>query len=104
MGSDPGVSGSRRRCSQRKYDKLGPDAEKYEGVLTTRRTTPTRYQEPTERGMLFIIALVLPLAGCQGERLRETTQPEQGELLKFGRKSLRGIAPQRPNRSNGSES
>ena len=81
MGSDPGVSGSRRRCSQRKYDKLGPDAEKYEGVLAMRPTTPTRYQGPTVRGMLFIFARVLPLAGCQGERLRETTQPEQGELF-----------------------
>ena len=46
-----------------------------------RPTTPTRYQGPTVRGMLFIIALVLPLAGCQGERLRETTQPGQGELF-----------------------
>jgi hypothetical protein len=32
------------------------------------------------RAYLFIIAFVLPLAGCQGERLRETTQPGQGEL------------------------
>jgi hypothetical protein len=33
------------------------------------------------RALLFMIALVLPLAGCQGERLRETTQPGQGELF-----------------------
>ena len=33
------------------------------------------------RALLFIIALVLPLAGWDGERLRETTQPGPGALF-----------------------
>ena len=32
------------------------------------------------RTLLFIFALVLPLAGCQGERLREITPPGLGTV------------------------
>ena len=33
------------------------------------------------RAVLLMVVLVFPLAGCQGDRLRDTTQPSQRELF-----------------------
>ena len=42
---------------------------------------PEYRSEDKMRAVLLMVVLVLPLAGCQGDRLRETTRPGQGELF-----------------------